>query len=271
MCMRARSRCRHAVAAVGPYVFIYGGLRGSALLDDFLLADDSRRLGAVHLRPALQRLVWPSFSYAVASLRGASDLAAPAAFMIFVITRLAEGRCHGCCSGQRELHAQAAVAGCGAWHDGGGGDAGGGRGGGGGGGCGAGRAARGRRGGPALPGREPGRRAGAQVGLLVQLLHVSEVLQARRTHCLLSLPQIGLTREQGRRKVACCALQGGSTAGGAAGESPPGSCDASPAAAPSAAHAADAGRAAVPPRGGGRSGDFPLCHRDNTIRPFFSI
>ena len=34
------SRCRHAVAAVGPYVFIYGGLRGSALLEDFLLADD---------------------------------------------------------------------------------------------------------------------------------------------------------------------------------------------------------------------------------------
>ena len=29
------------MAAVGPYVFIYGGLRGSALLDDFLLADDS--------------------------------------------------------------------------------------------------------------------------------------------------------------------------------------------------------------------------------------
>ncbi len=37
----ASSRCRHAVAAVGPYVFTYGGLRGSALLDDFLLADDS--------------------------------------------------------------------------------------------------------------------------------------------------------------------------------------------------------------------------------------
>ena len=33
-------RCRHAVAAVGPYVFAYGGLRGSILLDDFLLADD---------------------------------------------------------------------------------------------------------------------------------------------------------------------------------------------------------------------------------------
>ena len=29
------------MAAVGPYVFIFGGLRGSMLLDDFLLADDS--------------------------------------------------------------------------------------------------------------------------------------------------------------------------------------------------------------------------------------
>ena len=34
-------RCRHAVSAVGPYVFMFGGLRGSTLLDDFLLADDS--------------------------------------------------------------------------------------------------------------------------------------------------------------------------------------------------------------------------------------
>lgn len=34
-------RCRHAVSAVGPYVFLFGGLRGSTLLDDFLLADDS--------------------------------------------------------------------------------------------------------------------------------------------------------------------------------------------------------------------------------------
>eukprot|EP01026_Neomeris_dumetosa_P048164 TRINITY_DN4158_c0_g2_i2.p1 TRINITY_DN4158_c0_g2~~TRINITY_DN4158_c0_g2_i2.p1 ORF type:complete len:916 (+),score=170.18 TRINITY_DN4158_c0_g2_i2:140-2749(+) len=34
-------RCRHAVAAVGPFVFIYGGLRHSELLDDLLLADES--------------------------------------------------------------------------------------------------------------------------------------------------------------------------------------------------------------------------------------
>ena len=34
-------RCRHAVAAVGPFVFMYGGLRGSLLLDDLLVADDT--------------------------------------------------------------------------------------------------------------------------------------------------------------------------------------------------------------------------------------
>lgn len=33
-------RCRHAVSAVGSYIFIYGGLKGSTLLDDFLLAED---------------------------------------------------------------------------------------------------------------------------------------------------------------------------------------------------------------------------------------
>ena len=37
----ACSRCRHAVAAVGPFVFMYGGLRGSTLLADCLLVDDS--------------------------------------------------------------------------------------------------------------------------------------------------------------------------------------------------------------------------------------
>jgi hypothetical protein len=30
-------RCRHAVASVGPFVFIYGGLKGSQLLDDLLV------------------------------------------------------------------------------------------------------------------------------------------------------------------------------------------------------------------------------------------
>ena len=38
-------RCRHAVAAVGPYVFIHGGLKGSTLLEDFLLAEDSNTPG----------------------------------------------------------------------------------------------------------------------------------------------------------------------------------------------------------------------------------
>eukprot|EP00873_Tetraselmis_striata_P045630 jgi/Tetstr1/465894/TSEL_010511.t1 len=33
-------RCRHAVTAVGPYQFVYGGLRGSTLLDDLLVASD---------------------------------------------------------------------------------------------------------------------------------------------------------------------------------------------------------------------------------------
>lgn len=31
-------RCRHAVASVGPFVFIYGGLKGSQLLDDLLVS-----------------------------------------------------------------------------------------------------------------------------------------------------------------------------------------------------------------------------------------
>ncbi len=35
-------RCRHAVTSVGPFVFIYGGLKGSQLLDDLLLAGAGR-------------------------------------------------------------------------------------------------------------------------------------------------------------------------------------------------------------------------------------
>ncbi|KAL2991925.1 hypothetical protein AAZX31_10G022400 [Glycine max] len=34
-------RCRHAAAAVGVHIFIYGGLRGDILLDDFLVAENS--------------------------------------------------------------------------------------------------------------------------------------------------------------------------------------------------------------------------------------
>jgi hypothetical protein len=58
-------RCRHAVTSVGPFVFIYGGLKGSTLLDDLLLAGESGLLagccnpacsrswvlGSVHKRP----------------------------------------------------------------------------------------------------------------------------------------------------------------------------------------------------------------------------
>ncbi|KAJ0785870.1 putative protein-serine/threonine phosphatase [Helianthus annuus] len=33
-------RCRHAAAAVGDLIFIYGGLRGGVLLDDLLVAED---------------------------------------------------------------------------------------------------------------------------------------------------------------------------------------------------------------------------------------
>lgn len=40
-------RCRHAVTSVGPFVFIYGGLKGSQLLDDLLLAGELRRMQAM--------------------------------------------------------------------------------------------------------------------------------------------------------------------------------------------------------------------------------
>jgi hypothetical protein len=33
-------RCRHAAAAVGDLIFVYGGLRGGVLLDDLLVAED---------------------------------------------------------------------------------------------------------------------------------------------------------------------------------------------------------------------------------------
>jgi len=39
-------RCRHAVASVGPMVFVYGGLRGSTLLEDLLVLDDGPAVGA---------------------------------------------------------------------------------------------------------------------------------------------------------------------------------------------------------------------------------
>ena len=39
-------RCRHACAAVGPLVFVFGGLRGGVLLDDMLVAHDTSAAGA---------------------------------------------------------------------------------------------------------------------------------------------------------------------------------------------------------------------------------
>jgi diadenosine tetraphosphatase ApaH/serine/threonine PP2A family protein phosphatase len=42
-------RCRHAAAAVGDLIFIYGGLRGGVLLDDLLVAED---LAAAETTPA---------------------------------------------------------------------------------------------------------------------------------------------------------------------------------------------------------------------------
>lgn len=39
-------RCRHAMAAVGSYIFIHGGLKGSTLLEDLLLAEDASGGGA---------------------------------------------------------------------------------------------------------------------------------------------------------------------------------------------------------------------------------
>lgn len=34
-------RCRHAASSVGVRIYIYGGLRGDVLLDDFLIAENS--------------------------------------------------------------------------------------------------------------------------------------------------------------------------------------------------------------------------------------
>jgi hypothetical protein len=45
-------RCRHAVTSVGPFVFIYGGLKGSQLLDDLLLAGEHACLVAMYPEPA---------------------------------------------------------------------------------------------------------------------------------------------------------------------------------------------------------------------------
>ncbi|MCO5550471.1 hypothetical protein L7F22_003958 [Adiantum nelumboides] len=46
------SRCRHAAAAVGDKVYVYGGLRGEFILDDLLVAEDPPALESSQLFPA---------------------------------------------------------------------------------------------------------------------------------------------------------------------------------------------------------------------------
>ncbi|KAK9790585.1 hypothetical protein WJX73_006836 [Symbiochloris irregularis] len=76
----SRSRCRHAVASVGPFVFMYGGLRGSTLLSDFLLMDDSNgtELSCMDPRSKTWRQ-WLDSAQGAGSREGAQMLAANAA------------------------------------------------------------------------------------------------------------------------------------------------------------------------------------------------
>ena len=71
-------RCRHAVASVGPYVFIHGGLRGSSLLADLLLADDSLGAGELSIcDPRAQ--AWQQWISEAHGAEAAAALAAAAA------------------------------------------------------------------------------------------------------------------------------------------------------------------------------------------------
>ncbi|CAG9462338.1 unnamed protein product [Pedinophyceae sp. YPF-701] len=54
-------RCRHAVAAVGPLVFVYGGLRGSTLLEDLLVADDSAGMDPIVRELRAKSDLWGRF------------------------------------------------------------------------------------------------------------------------------------------------------------------------------------------------------------------
>lgn len=70
-------RCRHAVASVGPFVFVYGGLKGSQLLDDLLLADDS---GGTELAVCDPRSpAWAQYLNSVHGSANAAQLLAEAA------------------------------------------------------------------------------------------------------------------------------------------------------------------------------------------------
>lgn len=70
-------RCRHAMAAVGPYIFIHGGLKGSILLDDLLLADDSAGAELSICDP--RSPAWQQWLNSVHGEEGAAKLAAAAA------------------------------------------------------------------------------------------------------------------------------------------------------------------------------------------------
>ncbi|KIY99882.1 hypothetical protein MNEG_8078 [Monoraphidium neglectum] len=63
-------RCRHAVASAGPFVFLYGGLKGSQLLDDLLLADDSAGTELVVCDPRS-----PAWSTYLSSVHGSTNAA----------------------------------------------------------------------------------------------------------------------------------------------------------------------------------------------------
>ncbi|KAJ9521431.1 hypothetical protein QJQ45_008757 [Haematococcus lacustris] len=57
-------RCRHAVSSVGPFVFIYGGLKGSQLLDDLLVGHDA----AQHSSSQHRQSAWHSAAVRSAAL-----------------------------------------------------------------------------------------------------------------------------------------------------------------------------------------------------------
>lgn len=70
-------RCRHAVSSVGPFVFIYGGLKGSQLLDDLLVADDSNGAELTIFDPRAQAwITWMGVTHGNAA---ASQMLAKAA------------------------------------------------------------------------------------------------------------------------------------------------------------------------------------------------
>lgn len=71
-------RCRHAVAAIGPYIFIHGGLKGSNLLEDFLLAEDATGAGELSVCDP-RSPPWQEWISAVHGTAAADHLAAAAA------------------------------------------------------------------------------------------------------------------------------------------------------------------------------------------------